>query len=838
MNGAASPRSLIGQHVSNYEIVATLGAGGMGVVYKAIDLKLHRTVALKSLPPEAAGEKEKSRLLREAQAASTLDHVNVGTIYGLEEDGGRLFIAMAFYEGETLLERVRRGPASPAAALEYATQIARGLAHAHAKGVVHRDIKPSNILITTEGVLKIVDFGLAQMPSAESLTQTGTTVGTATYMSPEQVLGQEVDGRSDIWSLGVVLYEMLTGSLPFRGPSLPATLYSIVHQPLGPMTGVPAEIERIVRRCLTKEVSDRYSSAEELLRDLRALDGASSGSTLTMAVSTVGRRKFWRRGAAAGAGAAAVVAAVLLLWPVGVTRHIAVLPFRNVGNDPGGEALCDGLVETLTSRLSEFQSKKESVWVVPARDVRQRKVSDGAGARREFGATLVVTGSVQPIGKGVRLTLEVQETAQPRVVDSAVLDQAGGDLAALQDAAVARLAALMHLEAGGTRARVPDAPRAAYEWYLKGRGYMQRFDKAGSLDRAIQAFEQALAADDHFALAYAGLGESYWKQYQLTRDPAYLARATENVNRATAIDGQLTAAYITLGLVHVDAGHLALAVQEFRRALELEPHSAEGMQGLARAYEAMGRAKDAESLLVTAAALQPDYWAGYYRLGNFYYGRRRYEEAIRQYRRVLELTPDNAAVLSNLAGTYIETRRLSEAEPLLRKAIGLAPSYPLYSNLGLVYLDSERYPQAVTTFRHALALNDRDYRLWGNLGLACRYSGAQAEERQAFERAAALAEAASRLQPQDAVLQANLAKFNAWLGRRDEALVRIQAGLALAPGDQAVLKRVAETYTRLGMRREAVDAIRRALALGYPRQQLEQNQELKDLLKEPALKAR
>ncbi len=849
MDETASRGSLIGRRIRNYEIVASLGAGGMGVVYKARDVNLDRPVALKFLPPQACGEQEKSRLLREARAASTLDHVSIGTIYGIEEDGGQLFIAMAYYDGETLTERVRRGPLAPASAVRFAVQIAEGLAQAHAKGIVHRDVKPSNILITNEGVLKILDFGLAQIPSAETLTETGTTVGTAAYMSPEQATGKEVDGRTDVWSLGVLLYEMVTGTQPFRGPNIPAVLYKIVHDAPPPMTGAPLELEQVILRCLARDVAERYGSMQDVVRDLRALEAPSSGATQTLvwkeAAAPVRRSRPSRPGGLRPKHAVMVAAALVLMaallfsparreiarWfgPGRLKRHIAVLPFRNVGNDPNNEALCDGLAETVTSRLADSQSTEESIWVVPARDVRQRKVTDGSAARLEFGATLVVTGSVQRTDKGVRLTLELQETAQPRIVGSAVLDEASANLVALQDAAVAKLAGMMDLRLRAPSGTGTGTAGAAYESYLKGLGFMRRFDVTGNLDLAIKAFQDALYADGRFALADAGLAEAYQKQYELTRDASLLAKATEYCNRATEIDAQLTPAYITLGQVHVSAGQVPLAIQEFRHALDLAPRSADAMQGLARAYEVMGRLADAEKLLTDAAALQPDYWAGYNHLGSFYVSQRRYDEAARQFRRVLELTPDNAAGLSNLAAVLIETGAVGEAEPLLEKAIRLAPSYALYSNLGLVYLEREKYPDAIATFQKALKLNEKDYRLWSNLALAYYYSEDGTNGSKMFLRAEALAEAAAKLQPQDAVLQANLAKYAAWLGRRGEALIRLKSALVQAPEDAQVLKRAAETYERLGMRRDAVGAIRHALERGYTRQQLERNRELKHL---------
>ena len=866
MGGAPTHDPLLGQRVSNYQIVEKLGVGGMGAVYKAIDLKLDRLAALKFLLPRRAAADDKIRFLREARAASTLDHVNIGTIYGVEEmDDERIFIIMAYYEGETLLQRIRRGSLPTAQAIDISAQIALGLAHAHSKGIVHRDIKPSNVLLTSQNLVKIVDFGLAKLAGGENLTQTGAAVGTAAYMSPEQALGLAVDGRTDVWSLGVVLYQMLTGELPFRGETSHSTLYNIVHEPPLPVTGATPELEHVLSRSLEKDPEQRYQNALELHADLMALDHSPGATTATMIrqgpaaaqvpwvtprppVASRGRgaRSLRVTIAAATMVLGLVVAAILLLplrdrlgrWTgaARVEKHIAVLPFDNVGNDPGNQALCDGLLETLTSRLSNLKSSNGSMWVVPAAEVRQRKVADAAGARREFGATLVVTGSVQRGSKGIRLTVDLVDAANPRQLGSAVVDAPAGDLVALQDTAVARLARLMDVEFPQSSLKEPTAAPAAYELYLKGLGYVQRFDKPGNLDRAIQAFQDALRTDSRFALADSGLAEAYRRRYEATRDPADLPRATDYCNRALALDPQLASPYVTLGRIHSAGGQQELALQEFQHAMDLDPQNAEALQGLARAYETAGRLQEAEDLLKKAAALQPDYWESFNRLGSFYYSQRRYEDAIVQFRRVLQLTPDNIAGYSNLSTTYRQLERLPEAQSLLEKAIKLGPNYAVYSNLGVIYLDEDKYPDAVGLISKALQLNDRDYRLWGNLALAEALSGSLPKAREAFERAASLAEQAVKTQPGDAILEANLARFYAWLERPADALLRINAALARAPDDRQVLERAAEAYLHLGMRPQAVDLLNRALQHGLTLDQLQQNHELTAISKDPGLK--
>lgn len=866
MDDSAGRDPLIGQRVSNYQIVEKLGAGGMGVVYKALDLHLDRPVALKFLLSEMTGARENARFLREARAASTLDHANIGTVHSVEETGdNRPFIVMAYYAGETLLQRLARGSLLTAQAIDVSIQIARGLAHAHSKRIIHRDIKPSNIILTAERVVKIVDFGVAKVEGGVDLTRTGAVMGTAAYMSPEQARGAEADARTDIWSLGVVLYEMLTAAKPFRGQTQESTLYNIVHEPPVPITGAPAELEDMIFKCLAKEPSERYQSATELLAALERFDSAPTGGSTAPLIrqdpdrlagrppsressrvdgrSSNGSRK--RKVVAAGGLSLLVAAGALLISPIrrqfgisegaAVSKHIAVLPFRNVGDDPTNQALCDGLLETITSRLSDFETSNGSLWVVPSSEVRQRRVVDAAAARREFGVTLAITGSVQRSQTGVRLTVSLVETGKLRQRGSAVLDEPSADFLALQDAAVSRLAGLMDVESPRSPERKPVVAPAVYESYLKGLGYVQRYDKAGNLDRAIQLFEDALKANPPFALAYSGLAEAYRRRYETTRDAGDIPKATDACNRAIALDPQLASAFITLGRIHAANGKPELALEEFQHALRLEPRSADALQGMARTYQSMGRGREGEDLLKRAAALQPDYWESFNRLGSFYYAEGRYQDAIPQFRRVIELTPDNIVGYSNLSTTYRRLGRTSEAQSLLENALRLGPNYAVYSNLGVLYLDGRRFEDALGMIERALQLNDKDYRLWGNLGLACAFSGAKTKSREAFARAAALAEQAVKLQPEDAILDANLGKYYGWLGRRSDALSRLAAALARAPDDQQVLERAAETYLQLGMRPQAVAVVNRAFQHGYPLSQFRNNPELEPIVNEPGL---
>ena len=671
-----------------YKVIGKIGAGGMGVVYQAEDLKLSRTVALKLLPRDLrAPERARELFLQEARSASALDHPNIGTIHTIEEAGdGSLCIVMAYYEGETLAAKIHRGPLAPAQAIDIATQVARGLAEAHAHNIVHRDIKPANVIVTRQGLAKIVDFGLARVIQSSDSTASAMISGTAAYMSPEQARGSVLDHRTDLWSLGVMLYEMLTGHLPFEGESFPARLYAIVHTAPAPMGDIAPELQAIVYRALAKDAAQRYQNAGELIQDLEGLRPAGPA----MPTSSMGPRELKQYIASASrtevegqgtrrriawptivlvAMAVCVAAGVLLLGRgdrllPGVfgpaVKHIAVLPLSALGGDGSNAAVVDGLMESLTSKLSNLDIGSQSLWVVPASEVRRRKVEDAAGARREFGATLVVNGSVQRRGNAVRLIVNLIDTKNMRQIGSAEINDQTGDYAALQDSAVTRLAGLMKVPLTRQMMGSPGGSLkpAASEDYLKGLGLLQRYDRPGNLDQAVAALESATRTDPQYALAFASLGEALLLKFQTDQDPRWLEQAAAECRRAAELNDQLAPVHVILGRVQIAKGQVDLALQEFQRALDLSPRNAEALAGMGTAYEAQGRQPQAEETYRRSTVLRPDYWDGYNSLGMFYLRTRRFADAAAQFRKVIELTPDNPNAFLNLGAALSNDRKI------------------------------------------------------------------------------------------------------------------------------------------------------------------------------------
>jgi serine/threonine protein kinase/Flp pilus assembly protein TadD len=861
-----------GDRVGNYQILAMAGAGGMGVVYKALDLKLERTVALKFLPVEVnSNEKDKQRFLKEARTASSLDHPNIGVIHGVEESSdGHWFIVMAFYEGESLAQKIRKGPIPFRDAVDIAIEMAKGLEAAHARNIVHLDVKPSNVLITKDGLAKIVDFGLARVITSATMTQSGGTSGTVGYMSPEQSLGKAVDRRTDIWALGVVLAEMLTGRHPYWRDSVSSIVVAILNDPPREMAGVPAELQQIVYRTLSKEASHRYQSCSELRADLEKVRDSLPPATVvdpsapTMTCKSAQFQKYIDRASQSalvhaaphknrrwqlwvGPAAVLLIAAfALLVFPslrnrlaqtllASNQQHIAVLPFDNVGNDPANAPLAEGLMDSLAGKLSDLDSSGKSLWVVPASEVRHRNISDPTSALRELGATVVAKGSVARNGPNVNLTVDLIDTKYLRQIGSANVQDSSGNLAALQDEVVTKLAKLMHISVSAetaARAGASGTP-AAYESYLRALGYVERYDTPGNLDLAITELNEAVRTDPQFALGYAELGEAYRLKNQVNPNPKWIDEVTANCTRGLQLNDHLPAPYVTLGRLHTQLGKFDLALQEYQHALQLEPHNPDALMGTARTYEKMGRIAEAEEVYKKAAALRPDYWDGYNSLGNFYDAQGKYAEAIAQFQHAAELTPDNSVVYINLAAAYLDRgdpKDLPEAEAALKRSISLSPSYPAYANLAFLYMAQKRFAESVTMSQKALQLNDKDYLVWDNLMSAYQALNQKTNMEAARDHAIRLLEQNVKLQPQDAVMQASLADLYAQKGLREQAISRIEAALAQSPDDPQVLKVAAETYENIGDRHQALGYIEKALQKGYPLESLKNTTDMQNLL--------
>ena len=845
--------------VSHYEVGEKLGQGGMGTVYKGRDLRLGRLVALKFLAADLLDSTDaRARFLREGRALSSLNHPHIATVYEVDEAEGVPFLVLEYLPRGTLRARIRAAAADGRHldfrdAVHWCAGVAEALAHAHRQGVIHRDVKSSNVMFDGEGRVRLTDFGLAKVTQETRASVPGSVLGTFPYMSPEQVTGSAVDKRSDLFSLGVVLYETAAGRLPFTGDSPAAVVHSIAHTEPLPVSQVrrdlPAEFERILSRLLAKAPDDRYQRAEDVASDLRALCPAplevgAEPPTVTLAPSTGPRLKTRRGWLAAAIVAAIVILALAVQGPfrrwlhtrsLPPRKHVAVLPFRNIGGEAGQQAFCDGLTETLTTALTKYGDLS----VVPPTEA--RRLENARQARREFGVNLVVYGSVQRRRDRVRLIISLIDAERQRQIDAEPIDWPLAQLYELEDGVLTKVADLLNLvmappPSGVLAAGATQLP-GAHDAYLRGRGFLYRYDKAGNLERAGQQFEEAIRADPKFAAAHVGLAETHLRAYRTRKDPALLDAARNQAQRARELSPQLASARVILGGVLAESRQQQEAVRELEAAIQLDPREPAAYRELARLYWSLARYRDAEQLYQKAIAARPGDWMTYSFAARFYVTWQHYQEAERYFRKAIELTPDNPDAYRNLGGLLAKLGREREAEAMMLKAQTLNPIATGYSNLATLYMVQGRYKDAVPMAEQAAALAaqmPKAYLIWGNLGDAYWLARADpAKAREAWRKAAQIAQEEAARAPADTIILSYLAKYQAKLGDAPGALQRLEAARRQAPDNGAVRYQAGLAYALLGKNDPALRELAAALDRKFPVEEVQKAPELAPLREDP-----
>jgi eukaryotic-like serine/threonine-protein kinase len=680
---------VIGSLISHYRIIKKIGSGGMGDVYLAEDTKLDRIVALKVLPHDLANQKERmARFVQEARAASALDHPNLATVYEIGDAGGTRFISMQYVEGETLSEKLRQGPLPITEVIEIAIQIVDALNEAHSKGIVHRDLKPSNIMITPRGQVKILDFGLAKYSGSElhrsaPNTEPGIILGSIQYMSPEQSLGRNIDRRTDFFSFGIVLYEMITGKLPFRGETSMETLSKILSdqpEPFGDLQ-IPWEVQRIIGKCLEKEPDRRYQTAKDLSVDLNNLKRDTESGKFPTERRVVFPRPFFRR-IGPGSIVLLLIAAIAVWISVSSDRaqqihSLAVLPFSNESKDSGTDYLSDGITDSLINRLSQLPKMKVlargTVFTYKNKDVDPREVG------RELQVDAVVTGSIYQLGEDLRVQGSLVNAADGVQLWGKQYNRKFSDIFRVQTDISNEITQEMRVQLTGEQKQQMQKNYTenveAYRLYLKGRFYLNKRNEESFL-KAVESFQQAIAIDSDYALAYAGLADCYALLSNWGFWPAKegYPKAKAAALKALSLDDSLAEAYISLGTIKSSyEWNWKEAEADFLRGIRLNPNYATGHLWYSFYLLLIGRNEEALKEVQQAQILDPLSLIINANRGYTLYVSRRYPEALMAIEKTLELDPNFAIAYEYLAYTQLQQKKYSEAVQSVRKALQISP---------------------------------------------------------------------------------------------------------------------------------------------------------------------
>jgi serine/threonine-protein kinase len=714
-----------GARLGPYEILAPLGAGGMGEVYRARDARLDREVAVKVLPERLAEDSAAlSRFEREAKALAALSHPNVLTILDFGRQDGIAYAVTELLEGETLRTRLLRSQMSWREAAELGYELADGLAAAHSRGIVHRDLKPENVFVTASGRPKILDFGLARreglvtpaVPGGQrtetQVTEPGAVMGTVGYMSPEQVSGLPADARSDIFSLGCVLYEMVTGARPFSGRTGAETLAAILRdEPADPSQSaapIPVELAGVIRHCLEKRPDKRFQSAGDLAFALKAIRAGAPATARALAAPN--RRK--RRLVAVGAVGAVILlgAAIFVMtrgWPVRSSVHsIAVLPLQNLSGDPAEDYFVDGMTEELIGKLA----KVENLRVISRTSVMHYKLAKMplSEIAKELNVDSIVEGSVLRSGQRVRITVQLVRAATGEALWSESYEKDPTDVLAVQAEAARAIVdeIKIHLtpEEGQRLARVRPVDPEAYDAYLKGRFYWSKFNGEDYLT-SIEFFQKAIDKDPTYAPAYAGLAHAYRAlAFEGLIPPAEgLPKAEVAARKAQDLDDTLAEVHFVIGMNLLARWDYAGALAELRKALESSPHDALMQRFYAQALGREGRWEEAIVEARRAQQLDPLSVETNRALGSIFYYAGRYDEAIDQYKRTIELDPKDARLHDFLADVYARKGMYPEAIAAEQKYLSLSGDEEASEELKSDFARSGYQPAMEALYRKTLA---------------------------------------------------------------------------------------------------------------------------------------
>lgn len=857
--------------VGPYRIVERIGTGGMGEVFLAEDIRLGRKVALKTLTDSSlAAPEARERILREAGVAATVNHPNVAAVYDVLEDAGRAHIVMEYVPGETLAEQVHRGPLPMDRVVQIGMQLCDGLAAAHAAGVIHRDLKPANVRVTPEGRAKILDFGLAHRPApahvspgqppeavVRSLAEGGQLLGTPTYMAPEVLLGHEADVQSDIYSLGVSLFELVTGQPPFKGRNFVSVALAVLSNPPPPVRQlIPGGLGEVIARAMAREASERYTSAEQLGRDLASLSAElhemptgvlklpKQASWSPAPSSRLSRRSRWLLGVST---AALVFVLGLLVGPfssrdpsAAPAPIVAVWPMPTISDDAGRADLGVGVASLLQGALA---NQLGHFTVVPPPVGEETQPADLRAAAQSLGASFVVPVRVHVRGDELLVDVQVLRTENASVVGflRRRTSLAGPGYFDLPERIAGEVAGLLSSAVGGASdERISPPPDDGVVADAKGLGgedlvlysraltLIERRYVPENIDTAIRLLQEVLQRSPTFAPGYAALAEAQWVAYRETRNVDMAVRAVESAERAIGLDPGSVRAVTALARSYEAVGRVPEAVAALRAALERYPRSDDLHRMLGEILVAANDVDAGFAELREAIDIRPAYWENHSALGVALYERGRFEEALEPLRRAVELQPGNPLHHQRLGAAHHQLGQTEEALAAYSEAARLGGSPSVYANMGTILYYQGEYEEALRHYDAALALRDSET-TWRSKGDTLAKLGRHEEARAAWSRAVELAEKALSVNAGNPRLTGFLAVCLAKLGQQERARGLAADAVRAAPDDPFVLYRATVVNALTGRFDTARTLLQQALDHGYSPSDAAQDDDLQAL---------
>lgn len=779
---------MIGREISHYKILDQIGQGGMGVIYKAQDTRLNRLVALKFLPQSLTrSSEEKNRFIQEAIAASALNHPNIVTIYEIDEVDGDSFISMELIEGKNLKDLIQAGPLSLEQFFNIAFQTSEGLNKAHQKGIVHRDIKSENVLVNSDGIAKITDFGVAKLKGAAGMTLAGTVLGTTAYMSPEQANGEEVDQRSDIFSLGIIFYEILTGELPFKGVHPMAIMYAIVNEdPLSPKSlreEIPVGLENIISKSLAKNKEERYQTLSVLLEDLKTL-------------TTGGKIQIKKADQKAE------------------LKSIAVLPFEDLSPNKENQYFSNGITEDIITDLSQIAQLRVTPRSVAANYQDNKKDLKQIG--KELKVDYILEGSVRKHGEKIRVTAQLTNIADGFHLWAEKFDAELKDIFEIQEIVSQKIVEVLKLKLTRTEiqeiAKKPTVNPLAYDFYLKGQEYNYKEGKT-NIDFAMRMYEKALEVDSNYPLAYAGLADSYVNKYMAyyDRSVAWLEEAERACKRALNLDSDLAEAHRALGRVYMFKKRPQDAIAEFKKAIDLKPDYFEAYRSLGWINEELGNFEETIGYAKKAIEIKPLDKESHLLLGLTYFDMNNFSEALKMFDQALEIAPDYYRAYYSKGNVFQREGKFPLAIQNYQKALEFGMEPNLYLDSGWVYLVEKEFDQAIECFKKLIELGFFDFLAYYYLGLTYQLKGEKWMAAASYDSAAVLCVRKINEDSSNPYLHATLGLAYTALRKPEEGLKMAQRALKMEPDNGAILYDVARVYALQEKNKEAIETLAKAI---------------------------